>query len=80
MFENVIIKGTHASRFIMSWIRSGGVLSKIGRGCTEFDEWLSSLGLSKDERDIILEIAMNGKMELEMSANVFLKNNKKQIG
>ena len=80
MFENVSIKGTHASRFIMSWVRSGGVLSMGRRGYDEFDEWLNLLGLSKDERDTILEIAENGKMELEMSADAFLKNNKKQIG
>jgi len=76
MFENVIIRGIHASRYVMSWVRSGGELHWRA-GCSEFNEWLESLGLDENEISIIVEIASNGKMELETSARIFLKNIKK---
>ena len=72
MFENVVIKGIHASRYVMSWIRVGGKLSWRA-GYSEFNNWLKALGLSEEEVDIIVEIARNGKMELEMSARHYLK-------
>ena len=75
-FENVVIRGIHASRFIMSWVRSGGELDWRA-GYSEFNEWLKSLGLDENEISAITEIARNGKMELETSATAFLKNGKK---
>ncbi|MDX9917322.1 MAG: hypothetical protein RBT15_04825 [Gudongella sp.] len=73
MFENVKVKGVHASRYIMSWIRVGGSLHWT-TGQSDFADWLESLGLSESEIESICEIARNGKMELEMSAARFLKN------
>ena len=41
MFENKVIDGyTYATRFIMSWVRSGGKLDKIGKGYDDFRKWL----------------------------------------
>lgn len=74
MFENVLIKNIHATRFIMSWVRKGGEL-RTPYG--DFNDWLESLGLTEEERDPILRIAGNGRMELEMSAKTFIKNNTK---
>jgi len=76
MFENVIIRGTHASRYIMSWVRMNGKIN-WRFGYSEFNEWLKSLDLDENEIDIIVEIARSGKLELETSAKAFLKNNKK---
>ena len=73
MFENKIIKGVHASRFIMSWIRQGGNITWI-EGINDFKEWLKSLGLSKEEVNDICEMATNGKLELEISAKNFIEN------
>ena len=73
MFENVKVKGVHASRYIMSWIREGGSLHWMA-GTGGFTEWLESLELSESEIESICEIARSGKMELEMSAARFLKN------
>lgn len=78
MFTNKVIKGIHISRFIMSWIRSGGVFSVRG-GYDDFHDWLKTLvinetKLSDDEIADIMEIARNGKLELEMSAKAFIKN------
>lgn len=75
MFENVKVKGIHATRYIMSYIRMGGNLTKReGRG--EFENWLKSLGLNEEEIWSIVEIAVNGKLELELSATRFLAANK----
>lgn len=74
MFENKLIKGIHATRFIMSWVREGGKLGHLGGGYSEFNEWLKSLGLSDEEIKDIMEIAQNGKLELEISAKKFTKN------
>lgn len=75
MFENKIIKGIHATRFIMSWIREGGKLGLFGEGHSEFNNWLKSLGLSKEEIFDIMCVAKNGKLELEISAKKFMKDN-----
>ena len=72
--KNVVIRQVHASRYIMSWVRSGGSLQSLGRGYDEFNSWLESLGLTEEECKRILEIAWNGKLELEISAKAFLKN------
>lgn len=71
MFENQIIRGTHATRYIASWIKSGGGL-KYGEDIDNFTKWLKSLGLSEADVSGIKWIATNGKMELEHSAKQFL--------
>ena len=74
MFENKPINGyTYATRFIASWVREGGKL-RTGEDIDNFYEWLLSLGLSKEDADDIKFLATNGKMELEYSAKMFLKN------
>jgi hypothetical protein len=75
MLENVKIKGVHATSFIMSWVREGGNLT--WDNYEDFSNWLESLELSKEEIDIILEIARAGKLELEMSVMEFIKNKDK---
>lgn len=75
MFENKLIRGIHISRFIMSWVRSGGVFDWRYGGYYDFEKWLKSLGLSDEEIGDIMEIAKNGKCELEISAMEFIKNN-----
>ena len=43
-FENKIINGCdYATRFIMSWVRSGGTFGKHGKGYDDFRKWLESL-------------------------------------
>lgn len=73
-FDNAIIKGTHASRYIMSYLREGG----SPRYRDKFREWLKALPLelTNEEIDHILEIYSNGKLEFELNANHFLKNYK----
>ena len=73
-FENAIIKGVHASRYIMSYLREGGEANYRDK----FREWLKSLPmeLTEEEIDYIVGIYDNGKMELEMDAKRFLKNYK----
>ena len=74
MFENKQINGyTYATRFIASWLRSGGQL-RYEKDYDNFYEWLLSLDLSKEDADDIKFLATNGKMELEYSAKMFLKN------
>ena len=73
-FENVIIRGTHASRYIMSYLRSGGEI----RNRNKFVQWLKSLPLELEEEEIdqLVDMYSNGKMELEHNATIFLKNYK----
>lgn len=72
MFENKQINGyTYATRFIASWLRSGGQL-RYEKDYDNFYEWLLSLGLDKEDADHIKFLAMNGKMELEHEAKKFL--------
>ena len=73
-FENARIKGVHASRYIMSYLREGGE----ARYRDKFRKWLKSLPmeLTEEEIDHILEIYSNGKLEFEINAKSFLKNYK----
>ena len=73
-FDNAVIKGVHASRYIMSYLREGGEANYRDK----FRKWLKSLPmeLTKEEIDYIVGIYDNGKMELEMNAKRFLKNYK----
>lgn len=73
-FENKQINGyTYATRFIMSWIRSGGVFNVRGVGYNDFKQWLKSLGLSDDDVTYVVDLAKSGKMELEYSAKKFIE-------
>ena len=72
MFENRLINDVYETRIIMSWVRAGGKLSVRGEGYYEFQNWLESLGLSDEEIRHIMELARNGKMELEISAKMFI--------
>ena len=72
MYENKKIRGIHATRYIMSWVRAGGKFGLHGEGCGAFRSWLRSLDLSEDELNCIWELAMTGKSELEYSAQKFL--------
>lgn len=75
MLENKKINGVHATRFIASWIKSGGDLYSC-EGFEGFTNWLKSLGLSEEDIHDVHEIATMGKLELEYLAKQFLKNNK----
>ena len=75
MFENKVINGyIYATRFIMSWIRSGGTFGKHGEGYDDFREWLESLELKTEDIEDIMFLAQNGKLELEVSAKNYITN------
>ena len=71
-FENKLIRGIYATRFIASWLRMGGMLC-TGKDVDNFRSWLLSLGLNSDEVWPIMYLATTGKMELEVDAKAFLK-------
>ena len=73
MFKNNVVKGIHESRFIASWVNAGGKLSNR-KDVNDFEDWLTSLGLSQDEVQRISYLATNGKLEMETSAKAFLEN------
>lgn len=75
MFENKLIKDIHCSRYVASYVRSGGSLSS--REAWRFKGWLKSLvingeNLSDDEVRYIYNYGTNGKLELEENAARFL--------
>lgn len=73
MFENKTIGGyIHETRFIASWLRKGGKL-KTGKDVNNFCKWLLSMGLTTEEAEHIRFLATNGKLELEKSAEKFIK-------
>lgn len=70
-FENKVINGIYATRFIMSWARKGGKFD--WEGYDDFRKWLESLGLKTEDIEDIMFLAENGKLELEVSAKNFIK-------
>ena len=72
-FENAKVRGIHISRYIASWVREGGSLSKKD---FLFEMWLEELGLNEDEIAQIMFLANNGKMELEHSAKRFIEKSR----
>lgn len=73
-FENKIIQGKEASRYIAAWVTAGGELYPYGN-FDKFDKWLESLGLTKLERRYVHNIAAMSGKELRDSAKEFLKEN-----
>lgn len=67
-FKNNIICGDFESRYIASWIKSGG-----GRFDWAFKEWLKDLGLSDDDVRIVYNFATNGKLEYQEHAKAWLQ-------
>ena len=74
-FDNAVIKGVHASRYIMSYLREGGEANYRDK----FREWLKTLPMELTEEEIhhIVEMYSTGKLEFEINAKSFLKNYKK---
>ena len=73
-FENKIIKGIHASRYIASWSNVGGTFDRKPGGRFDFRVWLESLGLEEDEVRFIFNLATNGKLELQENARKVLRS------
>lgn len=67
MLENKKHDWIHYSRYIASWRNSGGKWFS-----EEFEEWLRSEGLNDEEIHEVVEMAICGKMELEISAKQFI--------
>ena len=88
MFENEIYYGVYATRFIASWLNAGGklkqgYLDKDGEIHYAFKDWLKSISfmhpangtvteLNDAQVEHIFNLATNGKLELEDSAEDFL--------
>ena len=72
MFEYGNFNGIFYSRFIASWVRKGGML-KTGHDISMFRSWLTEIGCDDETVDKITFLASNGKLELENSAERFLK-------
>lgn len=58
----------------MSWARSGGKFDKSGKGYGGFRKWLESLKLNPEDIEDIMFLALNGKLELEVSAKNYMAN------
>jgi len=79
-FENVI-NGLEVSRIIGSWLRSGGTLTGSYRKDKKFVDWVSHLNINGRifTEEEVMEIyhcvqgLVDGKLELEVSAEQFLK-------
>jgi hypothetical protein len=77
-FENVPIRDVYISRYVASWIKSGGDFTHR-RNQAKFKDWLRSLysdgeKLTEDEIQRIWYFATNGKIELEYSAEKFISS------
>ena len=74
--NKIASNGVHYSRIIASWMKEA---SEFGMKRfiyeDQFQRWLETLGLTKEERYEIYYLATNGKMELESNAYKFLQEN-----
>lgn len=73
MFTNNKIKDVHETRYIASWLKVGGELNTY-QDIDNFRNWLLSLGLTEDEAYHVSNLATCGRIELEASARIFIKN------
>lgn len=78
MFENKKVgkREVHMSRYIASWRNVGG---EIDYGDEHFREWLLSEGLSEQDISDATEMALCGKFELEMEAEKYVKQQRKDL-
>lgn len=88
-FENkVSSQGIYYSQYAASWVNKGGnfnrqiIRDKDGHiediiWCGKFRDWLKSIGLKSKEIKEIAKFAENGKLELECSAEHYLRTNGK---
>lgn len=83
-FENSTFEGIHYSRIIASWYNVGGkrIRSHVDseKRPNDFVRWLRTLSINgrnipEDVIHDILEMASNGKMELEFEAYNYMKEN-----
>ena len=77
-FENYKAKTrfgeVHLSRILASWRRVGGSLPEYGEDDSLFREWCTDeLQLSDEDVKNLVELSCNGKMELEMNADEYLR-------
>lgn len=74
MYENKMVNGIRLSRYIASWLNVGGTIYYDHE--SQWYKWLESLGLSEDDIWNATNMALNGKLELEVSAKEFLEKEK----
>lgn len=75
-FDNVKTQAeqVHLSRYIISWLKSGGQISDA-RSKT-FEAWLKSHELTDEEINKLTFMMECGRMELEFSATEWMRNHK----
>jgi len=67
----------HYSRFVASWTNACHRNKKPVYFTQEFEDWLRSIEVPEDDIRNICEMACCGKMELEQSASLFIKEHMK---
>lgn len=73
-FQNRLINEIYVSRIVASWAKACWRLNVKCYYGFKFANWLKTLGLSNDDVAFVLNYANNGKLELETSAEKFIKN------
>lgn len=69
-WENKLVNGfIHRTRFIASWMITG----RNPRKDPLFRKWINSLDIPEEDKDAIIFLCDNGKLELETSAARFIK-------
>lgn len=83
MFENRRIKvgrlggeEIYMSRIIASWLNKGGIIDDRRWGTTKFAKWCRALEISEEDIHDMVMLVTNGKLELEIMARAFLKEEK----
>lgn len=72
MYKNNLVNDVHETRYIVSWLRAGGSLYYL-EDLYDFRAWLESMDIAESDIDHIVYLATNGRLELEKSAEKFLK-------
>lgn len=80
-FENKLVNGIHATRYVASYVNAGGKITGLPRYDSDFIHWLKQLvvngrKLTDEEISEIYAVAQmlkNGKLELESNARAWIK-------
>ena len=76
-WENKVVGDLYYSRVIASWVkacRQSWIRPFFG---DSFREWMRSIGIPDEDANNIYEMANNGKLELEISAQNWIKKHNK---
>lgn len=75
--NNVVGDRLYYSRIIASWVKASRQTKALPFFGDNFREWMASIGVPEDDINNIFMMANNGKLELEISAQNWIRKHNK---